>query len=293
MKYQIKLRISHDYANPAAGGRHVVCVVPRNLEGLQRCAQAGLTITPRPHERVDWQDFFGNHLTEFAFRGSHAGVAVTLEAKVERTAPEPVLRPSAVLNDLPAELALCRELGPQSPLHFVQPSVRVPRDAAMTAFARAHLRPGMTAAQAVVAIGRALHRHMLFDATATTVDTPAAEAFANRRGVCQDFSHIMIACLRGIGVPAGYVSGYLRTRPPAGKPRLEGADAMHAWVRAWCGAQMGWTEFDPTNAIAAGADHITVAYGRDYSDLAPIKGSLRISGGQQSRQAVDVIPLED
>lgn len=293
MKYQIKLHLSYDYANPAGGGRHVICVVPLNLGPAQRCTQSDLTITPHPHERLDRQDFFDNTLTEFAFRGSHARIALTMTALVERNQPLAATGASSALADLAAELAQCHDLGPRSPLHFAQASVRVPRDAAMTAFARAHLRPDMNVAQSVVAIGCALHRHMRFDATATTVDTPAAEAFSNRRGVCQDFSHIMIACLRGIGVPAGYVSGYLRTRPPPGKPRLEGADAMHAWVRAWCGAQMGWIEFDPTNAITAGTDHITAAYGRDYSDVAPIKGSLRISGGQKGRQAVDVIPLED
>jgi transglutaminase-like putative cysteine protease len=122
------------------------------------------------------------------------------------------------------------------------------------------------------------------------VDTPATEAFAKQRGVCQDFSHIMIACLRGIGIPAGYVSGFLRTLPPPGKPKLEGADAMHAWVHAWCGDAAGWVEFDPTNDCFVGADHIVVARGRDYSDVAPIKGAMRIAGDQKSRQAVDVIP---
>jgi transglutaminase-like putative cysteine protease len=161
----------------------------------------------------------------------------------------------------------------------------------MTAFARAQLTEGMTVADAVVALGQAIYAEMTFDADATTVDTPASEAFAARKGVCQDFSHIMIACLRGIGVPAGYVSGFLRTIPPPGKPRLEGADAMHAWVRAWCGSQAGWMEFDPTNNKLASEDHIVVARGRDYSDVAPVKGIMRIAGGQKSEQAVDVIPL--
>ena len=102
---------------------------------------------------------------------------------------------------------------------------------------------------------------------------------------------MMIACLRGIGVPAGYVSGFLRTNPPPGQPRLEGADAMHAWVRAWCGWETGWIEFDPTNAVVAGTDHILVARGRDYGDVAPVKGVLRIAGAQKTEHAVDVIPV--
>jgi transglutaminase-like putative cysteine protease len=133
---------------------------------------------------------------------------------------------------------------------------------------------------------------MRFDAKATDADTSPAEAFEKRHGVCQDFSHIMIACLRGTGIPAGYVSGYLRTLPPAGQPRLQGADAMHAWVRAWCGTGMGWVEFDPTNAMMAGLDHVVVARGRDYSDVSPVKGVLRTPGGQTSRQAVDIVPVD-
>lgn len=111
-------------------------------------------------------------------------------------------------------------------------------------------------------------------------------------GVCQDFAQVMIACLRGIGIPAGYVSGFLRTLPPPGRPRLEGADAMHAWVRAWCGWQAGWIEYDPTSAQVAGSDHIVVARGRDYGDVAPVKGVLRIAGDQKTEHAVDVVPVE-
>ena len=122
------------------------------------------------------------------------------------------------------------------------------------------------------------------------METPTREAFDNRHGVCQDFTHIMIAGLRGLGVPAGYVSGFLRTEPPPGKPRLEGADAMHAWVRAWCGIEAGWIKYDPTNAMMVGQDHIVIARGRDYFDVAPVKGVSRSSGTQTTKQAVDVIP---
>jgi transglutaminase-like putative cysteine protease len=150
----------------------------------------------------------------------------------------------------------------------------------------------MPARAAMEAIGHALHKDITFDAEATTVDTSPEEAFKGKRGVCQDIAHIMIACLRGVGVPAAYISGYLRTIPPPGKPRLAGADAMHAWVSAWCGAQAGWVEFDPTNDLRVATDHIFVARGRDYSDVAPLKGALRTAGAQSTKQAVDVIPLD-
>ena len=163
----------------------------------------------------------------------------------------------------------------------------------MTAYARALVRSDMPAFDAVEAIGHALHKDITFDSEATTVDTSPEEAFAGKRGVCQDITHIMIACLRGVGIPAAYISGYLRTIPPPGKPRLAGADAMHAWVAAWVGAGGGWVEFDPTNDLRVAGDHIMVARGRDYSDVAPVKGVLRTSGTQSSKQAVDVVPLGD
>ena len=117
-------------------------------------------------------------------------------------------------------------------------------------------------------------------------------AFTDGRGVCQDFSHIMIGALRSLSIPAGYVSGLIRTIPPKGRPRLEGADAMHAWVMAWCGAEAGWVELDPTNDVLAGQDHILVARGRDYADVAPVKGIMRIAGAQRGGHSVDVIPLD-
>lgn len=291
MKYDVQIRILYEYNRPAVGGHHLVCLVPQDLAGEQQVAGAVLEISPPPPQRLDRRDFFGNALTEFSFRAPHDKVELTLRAQVWRAEGARQSGPSVLLADLPKALSLIRSVGPDSPLHFLSVSARVPRDAAMTAFARALTVQGATVADTVTAIGQALHRHMKFDATATTVDTPATEAFANRRGVCQDFSHIMIACLRALGIPAGYVSGLLRTLPPAGKARLEGSDAMHAWVRAWCGAQAGWIEYDPTNACFAAGDHIVVARGRDYSDVAPVKGIMRTSGSQKSHQAVDVIPL--
>jgi transglutaminase-like putative cysteine protease len=162
----------------------------------------------------------------------------------------------------------------------------------MADYANGQVADGMTVREVVQAIGTGLHADLTYDPEATNVETPPAEAFARRHGVCQDFAQIMIGCLRGIGVPAGYVSGFLRTEPPPGKPRLEGADAMHAWVRAWCGWEAGWIEFDPTNAVVVAADHVVIARGRDYGDVSPVRGILRIAGGQTSEQSVDVVPVK-
>jgi len=291
MIYDIKLRIAYDYANAAVGGRHVICLRPLDLARVQRVISVRLSVDPAPEEWQERLDFFENHVAEFSFGGPHDHVAVGLDARIERMPQRPSQAVSVAMKDLAPLLARLRDLGPQSPLHFTCASTRVPMDADMTAFAAALIKPGMTVAAVVRAVGKALHRHMKFDGKATTVDTPAAEAFIKRRGVCQDFSHIMIACLRGVGIPSGYVSGFLRTLPPPGKPRLEGADAMHAWMRAWAGPDLGWMEFDPTNDMESGTDHVAVAFGRDYSDVVPIKGTMRMSGRQKHHQAVDMIPL--
>jgi len=293
MRYDIDLKVHYEYGRPVVGGRHVLCLAPADLPGQQRVVATSLDIEPKPAERLRRIDFFGNIVEEVAFRGQLDEMEMRVRARVERRVEPIGLDISAPLQRLAAETAAQRSLDALSPYHFTGPSARVKPDADMTDYARALLAADMSTLDIVRAVGLALHRDMKFDADATTVDTPPAEAFAARHGVCQDFTHIMIACLRGIGVPAGYVSGFLRTNPPAGEKRLEGADSMHAWARAWCGADAGWIEFDPTNGIAAADDHIVIARGRDYSDVSPVKGVLRTAGSQKSKHTVDVKPLAD
>jgi transglutaminase-like putative cysteine protease len=294
MIYDIALTIRYDYTGAAAGGRHLVRIRPLDVPGRQRLIASLIDIDPLPAERRSWTDFFGNPTVEFAFRDAHDHVGVALKARIERLAVTKQDEPSPKLGDMPDLLGQCRELGPFSPLHFIAPSARVPALPEIALYAaqiRQALPDQVTCGQFVSALGAALHRDIRFDAKATTVDTPMAEAFEKRHGVCQDMSHIMIAALRSLGIPAGYVSGFLRTIPPPGKPRLEGADAMHAWICAWCGPDAGWLDFDPTNNCFVGLDHIEVARGRDYTDVSPVKGMLRVAGRQTSRQAVDVIPV--
>lgn len=250
-----------------------------------------LRVTPEPQERRSFRDFFGNQVTSVAWHVPVDSVTFELLARTERIAPQYTLDFSAPLAEIAAELATVRDVSGGSPHHFTASTRRTEPSGDMVAFARHCIARDMTALAATEAIGRALHKEMRFDAKATDVDTLARDAFRARHGVCQDFSHIMIACLRAVGIPAGYVSGFLRTLPPPGQPRLEGADAMHAWVKAWVGGETGWIEFDPTNDQFAGVDYINVGYGRDYDDVAPVRGALRASGAQRSKQAVDVIPL--
>jgi len=293
MLYDIGMTIAYDYARPAVAGRHLLRMLPAALPGSQRCLSAALTVAPEPAERREMIDFFGNRGVEIAFRQVHDEILFRVTARVERLAVAASLDISPDLAGLAREIAASRSLDPAAPHHFLGASPRTAPRREMTAYARKQLGRRQTALEAVRAIGLALHRDLRFDPDATTVDTPPAEAFKRRHGVCQDFAHIMIACLRGVGIPAGYVSGFLRTIPPPGRPRLEGADAMHAWVRAWCGREAGWVEFDPTNAVDVGTDHIVVARGRDYDDVAPVKGVLRIAGAQNSEQAVDVVAVGD
>ncbi|MGD9917705.1 MAG: transglutaminase domain-containing protein [Paenirhodobacter sp.] len=293
MLYQVKLTIDYAYEAPSDHTRNLLRLLPCDLPGEQRVLARLLTIEPKPDERRDCLDFFGNAATSVAWHGPIGAVAFHVDAKVERFAPPAPLDFSPRLSALAAEIAAAQSLAPSAPHHYLGASPRVAPMPETTAFARDLLTPGMTALEAVLAIGRALNAEMAFDAEATDVDTSPREAFAQRRGVCQDFTHVMIAALRGIGIPAGYVSGFLRTFAPPGKPKLEGADAMHAWVQAWVGQDMGWVEFDPTNNQPAGVDYITIGSGRDYSDVAPVRGALRSAGGHESKQAVDVIPLEE
>ncbi|MBX3531817.1 MAG: transglutaminase family protein [Rhizobiaceae bacterium] len=293
MLYDIKLRMSYDYERPANAGRHLLHLLPLNLPGEQRVLAGHLGANPAPQERLDRADFFGNAATELFYRAPHRSIDFTVKARVSRTCATPDIDGSPTLARLREEVVAQRSLGPASPVHFLADSPWIVRDEAMTAYARETLAPGMSAYAAVRALGERIHADFTYDGEATEVDTTPREAFAKRRGVCQDFAQVMIACLRGVGVPAGYVSGFLRTIPPPGRARLEGADAMHAWVRAWCGDRLGWVEYDPTNALAVAADHIVVARGRDYGDVAPVKGVMRIAGGQEISQAVDVVPLPE
>ncbi|QPM88814.1 transglutaminase family protein [Pseudooceanicola algae] len=291
MLYSITLRILYQYNSPAEVGRHLLRVTPLHLPGIQILRSARVTCDPVPSETLVRRDFFANTCTEISYRDSQDRTMFEMQAEVERLEPEPGMDVSPRRPGFRGEVQGATSLHPLSPQHFLPASPRVPRHDGIAAWAAAAAREADTAFAAVDTICAALHRDMTFDSTATLVDTPIARAFDLRRGVCQDFSHIAICALRSLGIPAGYVSGFLRTLPPEGQARLQGADAMHAWVRAWCGKDMGWVEFDPTNAVLAGSDHVVIAYGRDYFDVAPVKGALRIAGGQSTSQAVDMIRI--
>ena len=291
MLYDIRLAIVYDYDVPIAASRHVLRMMPRTLPD-QTLVAGEVSTDPAPDFRREGTDFFGNATTEIVFDRVQDAARFVFRGRVRRQTGANSFDLSPDLSGLAHEIAGVASLAPDAPHHYLGASDRVRPVPDITAFARESVAGTGSVFQAVRALNTALHDEMTFDPTATEVTTPPVQAFVNRRGVCQDFSHVMIAALRGLGIPAGYVSGFLRTTPPKGQTRLEGADAMHAWVQAWCGAEMGWVQMDPTNDIMAGNDHVVVALGRDYADVAPVKGALRTSGSHRTRHEVDVVPLD-
>ncbi|MDQ0456268.1 transglutaminase family protein [Rhizobium paknamense] len=292
MLYDLSLHMGYSYDVPAAGGRHILRIMPLSLPGRQRLIAGSITIDPAPQERANFNDFFEHPAITFAYRSSHEKLDIRMQARIQVEPQAMTADLSPLLASLGAELAAVWQLDAQSPHHFLGPSPRLGLNPEIAAYAREQIRPSLTVRQIAELLNARIHKDFTYDAKATTVDTGVADAFKLKRGVCQDFSHVMILALRSLGIPAGYVSGFLRTIPPPGKERLAGADAMHAWVRVWCGKSTGWLEFDPTNNIPAGTDHVVVAYGRDYSDVAPVIGVLRSYGSHSTIQAVDLIPLK-
>ena len=211
---------------------------------------------------------------------------------VDRMVPTPMTG-DPTLGEIAAMARDSRDLTAAGPASYLFPSPLIPLDREIAAYCAADLDPQRNALEAGIELARRIQRDFEFDTAATLVDTPPHEAFAKRRGVCQDFAQIMLTGLRAAGLPAAYASGYIRTIPPPGQERLVGADATHAWVLLWCGPQRGWIGLDPTNGIWMASDHIVVAVGRDYAEIAPVDGVVLGSGAQEMDVSVDVAPVTD
>lgn len=292
MLYDLRLTLTYDYDAPVHGGRHHIRVAPASVPGIQRVIASSLAFSPQPQRVASFIDFFGNTVSDVTLAAPHEKFEVRLTARVQVEEHADRTDFSPDLAQLALEISRYWSVEATSPQHFLAASPRAPLVPEITAYAGVKTASAETVLAKALALCLAIHKDFEYDPKATDVETKPAEAFQLRKGVCQDFAHLMISGLRGMGIPAGYVSGFLRTLPPPGKPRLEGADAMHAWVRVWCGTHMGWVEFDPTNAMLAGTDHIAIGHGRDYADISPIVGVLRTHGSHETRQSVDVIRVE-
>lgn len=293
MKYQLIHRTKYTYQDSVTVSHHLARLAPRTLPG-QRCPWHELEIRPVPVGRGVHIDSFGNTTAYFEIEGKHDALEVVARSFVDVSASSPqnpAATPSweAVKSDCHGErLTHGSDAGM---FRFASPMVPVGTEFA--AYVRPDFPPGRPILEAVIAFTGRIFRDFRFDARATDVTTPVAEVLRKRAGVCQDFAHLMLACLRSLGLPARYVSGYLETAPPPGKPRLVGADASHAWVSVFCGEEAGWVDVDPTNNLLPGERHITVAWGRDFSDVSPLRGVTLGAGGQWLEVAVDVIPVDD
>jgi transglutaminase-like putative cysteine protease len=292
MLYKIIHRTTYRYKYPVSVGNHVACLVPRVMPHRQS-ARCEVVVSPTPVTRSERVDFFGNRISIFTVQEPHRELMV--EARSEVVVED---RPALRLGDsLPWEDAaalLPRDKSPEGlaayQFGFESPRIRIREDFA--AYARESFTPQRHMAEALVDFTARMHRDFRFDTKGTNVRTPAEEVFKKRRGVCQDFAHVQIACLRSLGLAARYVSGYLRTYPPPGKPRLIGADASHAWVSAYCPG-LGWLDVDPTNNVVPTDGHVTLAWGRDYGDVSPLRGLVLGGGAHKLRVSVDMEPVSE
>ncbi|RIX46780.1 MAG: transglutaminase family protein [Rhodocyclales bacterium GT-UBC] len=297
IRYHVLHETTYDYGSTVSLSQQQLHLSPRIL-AWQRIEEQEITIKPTPTWRRDGQDSFGNPVTWIAFHSPHEQLCISSSMRVE------------VLPHLPENLerSLPWEAVRERLAYDAAPPLPEDLDAMRYLFESAHVRvkheladyaadcfppqtPILIGAQALMA---KIFKEFKFDPEATTVSTPVMEVLEKKRGVCQDFAHLMIACMRALGLSARYVSGYLLTRPPPGKPRLIGADASHAWVSVYApGFNEGWVDFDPTNNLLPNTEHITVAIGRDFGDISPLRGIILGGGGAEPDVAVTVTPLDE
>lgn len=291
MKYRITHVTTYSYAAEVSVSHHLLHLRPRDLP-RQRVESFDLVVQPEASVQSQRQDYFGNSADVITVESAHRQLEIVAGSRVE-VSPAP----SRVgVESPPWERVAesCRgevwdDATEAGEYRFDSPNVS--RSEAALEYARPSFPAGRPWLEAVSSLSSRIHRDFRFDPKATSVATPVEDVLKGRKGVCQDFAHLMLACLRSVGLPGRYVSGYLETLPPPGRARLVGADASHAWVSAWCPG-LGWMDFDPTNDIEPGERHVTVAWGRDFSDVSPVRGVLVGSGEHVLKVSVDVEPLE-
>lgn len=290
MIYNISHRTAYNYKYPVSVGDHVACLKPRSSP-QNHLLHNELVIYPRPKTLTERIDYFGNFLCFFTVQEPHEQLVVEARSKVvvigdedRQAQPSPPWEESTRLlaDDLNLEALKSYEF------QFDSPRIRTRNEFAD--YALQSFTPERPLREALLDLTARIHHDFCFDAKATTIRTTIEEVFKKRHGVCQDFAHVQIACLRSINLAARYVSGYLRTYPPPGKPRLIGADASHAWVSVFC-RQDGWLDVDPTNNVVPSDTHVILAWGRDYGDVSPLRGLILGGGAHSVEVAVDLEPV--
>ena len=290
MIYKVNHRTTYKYVYPVSAGNHVACLQPRSTPA-NNVLRHRLEVQPTPVTLTERTDYFGNSLCLFTVEEPHKQLIVEALSEVVVTGKEglsgPSTHPWEESAGFAGQGATSEEIGAYQ-YQFESPRIRIRPE--FGAYALESFTPRRPLREALLELTHRIHNDFRFDAKVTTVRTPTEEVFKKRRGVCQDFAHVQIACLRSIRLSARYVSGYLRTYPPPGRPRLIGADASHAWVSAFCRSQ-GWIDVDPTNDVAPSDGHVTLAWGRDYGDVSPLRGLILGGGGHSLKVEVDIEPL--
>ncbi len=288
--YEIRHETRYRHAGLVSVSQHVGYLTPRAFD-RQIVHASRVAVVPEAADRGERVDYFGNVVTELAIVKPYSELSVCAESRVAVSGRQTPIAPGvsppweAVRNagdwhaGRPPDAA--DEYRGASP--FVQPSED------LAGYARASFTSGRPLLEAAIALMHRVHDDFTFDPGATEITTPLSRVLSDRRGVCQDFAHLLIGCLRSLGVPARYVSGYLLTDPPPGSPRLLGADASHAWLSVWCPVH-GWVDLDPTNDVVPELRHVTVAWGRDYGDVSPLRGVVLGGGEHELTVAVSVVP---
>lgn len=290
MIYDVRHRTEISYAQLVTEAHHVLHLMPRSFD-RQRCLVSALRVDPEPSQLAANEDYFGNLTHHLTIQEPHDRLFIESSARVDVQAHGQGLDLEAgpAWEAVAGQLASAEgaAIGAQE---FVFESPLIGTGEAARDYAQASFVPGRPLLAAVMDLTRRIFDEFEYRGGVSDVSTPVTRVLEMRAGVCQDFAHVETACLRGLGLAARYVSGYLLTRPPPGQPRLIGADASHAWVSVWAG-DAGWVDFDPTNGLMPGDEHITVGWGRDYSDVSPTSGFIVGGGTHEVTVGVDVVPV--
>ncbi len=292
MIYDIRHVTTYNYPSPVSFARCSLRLSPATGKD-QRLLSHRIDIKPKPVQRSVRTDFFGTVTESIVIDTPHRSLRIDSRARVsvDRVAL-PRDAESPAWENVSDTAFADKQVAASSPVNYLFASPLVPILPEATGYAALSFPPDRGILAGSADLMQRIYRDFKYDSKATVISTPLAEMFEKRRGVCQDFAHVMVAGLRGLGLPAAYVSGYLRTMPPPGQKRLAGADATHAWAAVWCGEALGWVGFDPTNDLLVADDHIVLAMGRDFSDVSPVDGVIVGSRRQRLGVAVDVIPVE-
>lgn len=292
MRYLVGHRTAYGYDEDVSNSLGLAHLVPRQLP-WQRVTTHGVSIDPAPDDASESLDYFGNVVSYFHITAPHQSLTIFSESEVEVVAPEYDADALAEPWESARPAFNLGADGAWAAIEFAIESPKAKHVDAARAYAAASLTPGRPLGEAVTELMTRIYRDFDYDSTATTVTSTVADVMDKRAGVCQDFAHLALSCLRSHGVAARYVSGYLATKPPPGKERIVGADASHAWVAAWIPGSNQWLAFDPTNNQWVADRHVTVAWGRDYGDVPPVKGVIYTEAKKSTlRVGVDVKPLD-